>query len=169
LDKQETVFTVLFIAVYALIILIGIGGGIAYLIKDKATKVQRVEGFCFGGTFIDGKCKAGSMSPVQPLQSERKSIRSSLETARMDRKASRGDGIRQPKAHRAETHSKAVQEGGVSHQGRSAYLLCEVSHGEGTGDDSDKSLQALFPQDIEDVEAARITRCRVYRIANDHQ
>lgn len=137
--------------------------------REKATEVQRVEGICFGGTFIDGECKAGSVPSLQSFQSERKPIRSSLETARMDRKASRGDGIRQPEAHRAETHSKAVQEGGVSHQGRSAYLLCEVSHGESAGNDGDKSLQALFPQDIEDVEAARITRCRVYRIANDHQ
>jgi len=140
-----------------------------YEAREKTAEVQRIEGICFGGTFINGECKAGSVPSLQSFQSERKPIRSSLETARMDRKASRGDGIRQPEAHRAETHSKAVQEGGVSHQGRSAYLLCEVSHGEGTGNDGNKSLQALFPQDIEDVEAARITRCRVYRIANDHQ
>jgi len=169
LDKQETVFTVLFIAVYALIILIGIGGGIAYLIKDKATKVQRVEGFCFGGTFIDGKCKAGSMSPVQPLQSERKSIRSSLETARMDRKASRSDGIRQPGASRKAAASKAVQESRLPEQRRGSYLLCAVSRGESAGDDGDKSLQALFPQDVEAVEAASTIRCRQYIIADNDE
>jgi len=137
--------------------------------RQKAEEVQYVDAICFGGTFIDGKCRPDSLQIMQSVQSEQHIIQPSVEAARVDRKASRGDGIGQPKAHRAETHSKAVQAGGVSHQGRSAYLLCEVSHGEGTGDDSDKSLQALFPQDIEDVEAARITRCRVYRIANDHQ
>ena len=132
-------------------------------------KVQRVEGICFGGTFIDGKCRSDSLPIMQSVQSEQHIIQPSVEAARMDREASRGDGIRQPKAHRTETHSKAVSEGGISHQGRSSYLLCAVSHGEGTGDDGNKSLQALFPQDVEDVEAARITRCRVYSIADNNE
>ena len=135
--------------------------------REKATEVQRVEAICFGGTFIDGECKAGSVPSLQSFQSERKPIRSSLETARMDREASRGDGVGQSSANSKTTDSKAVQEGGVSRQGHSAYTLCTVSYGESAGNDSDKSLSALFPEDVEDVEARRVARCRSYRIADN--
>jgi len=140
-----------------------------YEASEKAAEIQRIEAICFGGTFIQGECKSGSVPALQSVQSERSPIRSSLETARMDRKASRSDGIRQPGASRKAAASKAVQESRLPEQRRGSYLLCAVSRGESAGDDGDKSLQALFPSDIEDVEAASTIRCRQYIIADNDE
>ena len=150
-----------------LAILLTIKAAYEYQKTQEAKEVQRIGQRVHPGAFHHSLSGARSLQGVQSPHSERQAVRSSVEAKGLDRKASRGDGVGQSSANSKKTDSKAVQEGGVSRQGHSAYTLCTVSYGESAGNDSDKSLSALFPEDVEDVEARRVARCRSYRIADN--
>ena len=150
-----------------LAILLTIKAAYEYQKTQEAKEVQRIGQRVHPGAFHHSLSGARSLQGVHPLPVQQGAVRSSVEAKGLDREASRGDGVGQSSANSKTTDSKAVQEGGVSRQGHSAYTLCAVSHGESAGDDSDKSLQALFPEDVEDVEARRVARCRSYRIADN--
>jgi hypothetical protein len=138
-----------------------------YQKTQEAKEIQRGGHSVHPGAFHHSFSGARSLQGVHPLPVQQGAVRSSVEAEGLDRQVSRSDGVGQSKAHGKAVDSKAISEGGVSHQGRSSYLLCAMSHGESAGDDGDKSVQALFPEDVEDVEAAWIARCRSYRIADN--
>jgi len=151
-------------------ILLTIKAAYEYQKTQEAKEIQSGGHRVHPGAFHHSFSGARSLQDMQPTHAERNPVRSSVEAEGMDRKASRGDGVGQSAANRSKVDSKAVQEGGISRQGHSSYTLCTVSHGESARDDSDTRLQALFLEDVEDVEARRTTRCRSFGIAdNDEQ